>query len=104
MFMRILVKKINVQETHKCNLISSYYRYRNYLIILFEIHLYLSLLPENVQKPKQQLGCLHAETLAFHTDQYCLLVLCILPSAAATVSALILCIAFKTECFFLAVC
>lgn len=51
--MRVLLKKIYVQEIYKCNLISRYYRYRNYLIILLEIHLYLFLLPENLQKPKQ---------------------------------------------------
>lgn len=56
MFMRVAIKKINVQEIYKCNLISSYYRYRNYLIILLEIHLYLFLMPENLQNPKQWLG------------------------------------------------
>jgi len=100
MFMRVLVKKINAQERYKCNLIPSYYRYRYYLIIPFEIHLYLFLSPENLQKPKQRLGCLHAETSAFHTDQYCLLIPCVLSSAAITVSSLMLCIVFKAETAF----
>lgn len=94
MFMRVAIKKINVQEVYKCNLISSYYRYRNYLIILLEIHLYLFPMPENLQNPKQWLGSLHAETSTFHTGQHCLLVLHV-PSAA-----LMHCTAFKTETAF----
>lgn len=100
MLMRVLVKKINVQKIYKCNLIPSYYRYRNYLIILLETHLYLFPLPENLQNPKQWLGCLHAETSAFRTDQCCLLVPCAPSSAAVTASAFIACIAFKAETAF----
>lgn len=43
---------------------------------------------------------LYAETSAFHTDQYCLLVPCVPSSAAITVSALIVHIAFKAETAF----
>lgn len=84
---------------YKGNLISIYYRYRNYLIILLENHLHLFLLPENLQKPKEWLGCLHVEASPFHADQYHLLVPCVPSSAAVTVSALILCIA--RDCFLI---
>lgn len=96
MFMRVAIKKINVQEIYKCNLISSYYRYRNYLTILLEIHLYLFLMPKNLQSPKQWLGCEDAEASTFHTVQHYLLVLHV-PSSAAFMH----CTGFKTETAFL---
>lgn len=98
MFMRVLVKKMNVQETYKYNSISSYYRYRNHLIIPLEIHLYLLLLAESLQKPNEWWGCYHAESSAFHPEQHCSRgSLC---SAAAPVSALLLCTALKAQAAF----
>lgn len=98
MFMRILVKKMNVQEIYKYNLIPSYYRYRNYLIILLDIHLYLFLLAESLQKLNQWQGCYLAEAPAFHPEQRCSRGSpC---SAAAPVSAPMLCTALKAQTAF----
>lgn len=63
--------------------------------MLLEIHLYLFLMPENLKNAKQWLGSLHAETSAFHTNQYSLLVLHV-PSSAA----LMHCTGFKTDTAF----